>query len=186
MSLVLAALIVAAAIAVASLRIAAEIRAGREAASRGRALTILQALTPGLEAARADPRSLLVWYPLAAAVRRLFPSECAILDEAAGHAFPFPIEQVQDAHSRWTTDWLAWERAHDAEYKDRAAVAEQALRESSGAPEARARLDAIEREKLDLYQRRYQEYVQIAKALQALIDHASPAGTASARQRPGN
>jgi hypothetical protein len=186
LSLVLAALIVAAAIAVASLRIAAEIRAGREAAARGRALTILQAFAPGLEAARADPRALLVWYPLAAAVRRLFPSECAILDGAAGHVFPFPFEQVQDAHARWTTDWLAWERAHDAEYKDRAAVAERALRESNGAPEARARLDAIEREKLDRYQRRYQEYVQTAKALQALIDHAPRAGTAPVRQRPGN
>ena len=185
MSLVLAALIVAAAIAVASLRIAAEIRAGHEAAARMRALTILQAFTPGLEAARANPRALLVWYPLAAAVRRLFPSECAILDGAVGGVFPFPLEQVRDAHARWTTDWLAWERAHDAEYKDRAAVAEQTLRESGGAPEARARLDAIEREKLDLYQRRYQEYVQIGKALQALIDHDPAAGTASAGQRPG-
>jgi hypothetical protein len=33
----------------------------------------------------------------------------------------------------------------------------------------RARLDAIEREKLDLYQRRYAEYVRTAKALQTLI-----------------
>jgi hypothetical protein len=34
---------------------------------------------------------------------------------------------------------------------------------------ARARLDAIEGEKLDLYQRRYADYVRTAKALQALI-----------------
>ena len=33
----------------------------------------------------------------------------------------------------------------------------------------RARLEAVEREKIDLYQRRYQEYVQIAKALQSLF-----------------
>ena len=32
----------------------------------------------------------------------------------------------------------------------------------------RARLDAVEREKLDRYQRRYAEYVRVAKALQAL------------------
>ena len=185
MSLVLAALIVAAAIVLAAFRITAEIRAGREAAARGRALTILQAFAPGIEAARADPRAMLVWHPLAGAVRRLFPDECATLDSAAGHAFPFPAEQVQAAHAQWTTDWLAWERAHDAEYKDRAAVAEQALAESGSAPAARAHLDAIEREKLDLYQRKYQEYVQIARALQALIDHAPGAGTASATRRPG-
>ena len=185
MNLVLAALIVAAAIAFAAFRIAAEIRAGREAAARERALTILQAFTPGLEAARADPRAMLVWQPLAGAVRRLFPSECAMLDDAAGHAFPFPAEQVQTAHAQWTTNWLAWERAHDAEYKDRAAVAEQALAASGGAPAARAHLDAIEREKLDLYQRKYQEYVQIARALQALIDHAPAAGTAPATRRAG-
>jgi hypothetical protein len=97
--------------------------------------------------------------------------------------FPFPADQVQAAHARWTTDWLAWERAHDAEYKDRAAVAERALAASGGAPAERATLDAIEREKLDRYQRRYQEYVQIGKALQALIDHASAPGPASAHQR---
>ena len=34
---------------------------------------------------------------------------------------------------------------------------------------ARARLDAIEQEKLELYQRRYAEYVRVAKALQALV-----------------
>jgi hypothetical protein len=32
----------------------------------------------------------------------------------------------------------------------------------------RAKVDAIEREKLDAYQRRYEEYVRVAKALQAL------------------
>jgi uncharacterized protein VirK/YbjX len=33
----------------------------------------------------------------------------------------------------------------------------------------RAALDAIENEKLESYQRRYAEYVQIAKALQSLL-----------------
>jgi hypothetical protein len=38
-----------------------------------------------------------------------------------------------------------------------------------GSTVARARLEAVEQEKLDLYQRRYQDYVRVAKALQALI-----------------
>jgi hypothetical protein len=33
----------------------------------------------------------------------------------------------------------------------------------------RARLDAVEQEKLEIYQRRYAEYVRVAKALQALV-----------------
>jgi hypothetical protein len=148
-------------------------RARRDAAA-ARALTIVQTLAPGIEAARTDPRSLLVWYPLAGAVRRLFPAECAALDEAAGGSFPFPPEQVQAAHAQWTADWLAWERTHDAEYKSRAAAAEQELAASAGSAAARARLDAIEREKLDRYQRRYQDYVRVAKALQNLIDAARP------------
>jgi hypothetical protein len=148
-------------------------RTRREAAA-ARALSIVQTLAPGIEAARRDPRSLLVWYPLAGAVRRLFPAECAALDTAAGRSFPFPPEQLQAAHAQWTADWLAWERTHDAEYKSRAAAAEQDLAASSGSAAARARLDAIEREKLDSYQRRYQDYVQVAKALQSLIDAARP------------
>ena len=32
-----------------------------------------------------------------------------------------------------------------------------------------ARLDAIEREKLETYQRRYEEYIRVARALQAFI-----------------
>ena len=99
----------------------------------------------------------------------LMPNECAALDKASGATFPFTAEQVQAAHAQWTADWLAWERAHDATYKEKAAVAEQEVAASGGSPAARARLDAIEREKLDLYQRHYQEYVQVGKALQALI-----------------
>ena len=172
MSLVIAALIVAAAIGAAAFVIATELRAARAEATRARALTILQTFAPGIEAAQADPRAMLVWQPLARVVRQLFPTECAALDKAAGGSFPFTRDQVQAAHSKWTTDWLAWERAHDADYKDRAAVAEHELAAANGSPAARARVDAIEREKLDLYQRRYQDYVQVARALQALIENA--------------
>jgi hypothetical protein len=76
-------------------------------------------------------------------------------------------DEIQAAHAQWTADWLAWERAHDAEYKLKAAAAEADLA-AANTPVARARLEATEREKLELYQRRYQEYVRVAKALQAL------------------
>jgi hypothetical protein len=155
----------------------------RRDAAAARALTIVQALAPGIEAAGRDPRSLLVWYPLAAAVRRLFPAECAALDEAAGGPFPFPPDKVHAAHAQWTADWLAWERMHDAEYKGRAAAAEQQLADSAGSAAARARLETIEREKLDLYQRRYKDYVQVAKALQSLIDAAPPGAAAAGGPR---
>jgi hypothetical protein len=87
-----------------------------------------------------------------------------------GSAFPFGAERLQAAHARWTAEWLAWERTHDGDYKRKAAAAEQELALSSGsaAIEARARLDDLEREKLELYQRRYEEYVRVSKALQAL------------------
>jgi hypothetical protein len=100
--------------------------------------------------------------------RQLFPSESAALDRAAGGTFPFTSEHAQAAHAQWTADWLAWERTHDAAYKLKAAAAEQELVASGGAAAHRAKLDAIESEKLDLYQRRYSEYVRVAKALQAL------------------
>ena len=170
MILVIAALIVAGALWMAAREIAAEIRAAREDAARGRMLAILQTLTPGIGAAQGDPRALLVWQPLARVVRQAFPSEAAALDRAAGGTFPFTPDQIQSAHSRWTAEWLAWERRHDAEFKQKAADLEQEVNASGGSAAARGRLDAVEREKLDLYQRHYQEYVQVAKALQALTN----------------
>lgn len=169
MILVIAAFIVAGAVWFAGREIAAETRAAREDAARGRLLAVLQAFAPGIAAAQADPRALLVWQPLARAARQAFPAECAALDKAAGNTFPFTQDRIQAAHSQWTADWLAWERRHDADYKQKAAELEQQINASGGSAAARARLDAIESEKLDLYQRRYQEYVQVAKALQGLI-----------------
>src|SRR4051812_31052602 len=163
-----AVIVVAAAIMWAAHRIAIEIRAAREDGRHTRALAILHLLAPGMDAAQRDPRALLTWHPIAQTLRRLLPGDCELLDKAAGAPFPFTPAQIEAAHARWTSDWLAWERAHDAEYKDRAAVAEQEFAASGGAAAARAKQDGIEREKLDLYQRHYQEYVQVAKALQAL------------------
>ena len=101
--------------------------------------------------------------------RQMFPAEFAELDAAAGGAFPFSQDRLQTAHAQWTADWLGWERTHDAEYKLKAAVVEQEMAASGGSPVLRARLDAVEQEKLELYQRRYAEYVRVAKALQALV-----------------
>lgn len=81
-----------------------------------------------------------------------------------GDRFRSAPEVISAAHARWTTDWLAWERTHDGTYKMKTAEASHDV----DSPGGRARLDAIEREKLDLYQRRYEEYERVAKALQKL------------------
>jgi hypothetical protein len=101
--------------------------------------------------------------------RRLFPAEFAAIDAAAGGTFPFTNDQLQAAHARWSADWLAWEGAHDAEYKLRAAAAHEELGERCATAYGRSRLEAIEREKLERYQQRYEEYTRVSKALQALI-----------------
>jgi hypothetical protein len=167
--MLLAALIIAAAAAWGAVQIARELKAARDEASSGRALEVVQLFAPALAAAHNDPRSMLVWQPLARTARQLFPAEFALIERAAGRAFPFTADELQAAHARWTADWLAWERTHDAEYKLRAATLEHELAASNQSPLARARLDAIEREKLDLYQKRYEEYIRVAKALQTLI-----------------
>jgi hypothetical protein len=167
--LLLSALIVAAAVLWAGWYVAS----GRRGASGGgatddRVLTLLTLFAPALAASQRDPRAFLVWQPIARATRQLFPEEFARLDRATGGTFPFSPQQIEAAHAQWTADWLAWELAHDSEYRLKATIAEHELT-TQGAGIARARLDAIEREKLDLYQRRYAEYVRTAKALQALI-----------------
>ena len=165
----IAAILVAGAIVWAVREVVGELAATRTEHSKMRVLTLLQTFTPGMAAAAADPRALLTWVPLAKTSRALYPQEFAELDRAAGGIFPFTSEAIQTAHSRWTAEWLAWEQAHDGEYKLKSATAEEELRASGGAPVMRARLDAVERQKLELYQRRYEEYVRVAKALQALI-----------------
>jgi hypothetical protein len=166
---VVAALIVAGSIAWAAQAIVREWRKARGDASRARTAQLLRTFAPGVAAAQNDPRALLAWQPLARMARQVCPDEFAALDHAAGGAFPFSREQLEAAHARWTADWLAWERSHDAAFKLKAAVVEDELASSGGSPLVRARLDAVEREKLDQYQRRYEEYIRIAKALQALF-----------------
>jgi hypothetical protein len=166
--ILVAALIVAAAVAWAALQVVAELRAAREEAARRRTVALLALFAPAIADAQRDPRAFLVWQPIASIMRQLFPPDAAALDRAAGGRFPFTTEQIQNAHSQWTADWLAWERTHDAIYKGRAAAASAALASGGDPAAVRGELDVIEQEKLDQYQRRYAEYVRIAKALQSL------------------
>jgi hypothetical protein len=129
---------------------------------------LLRLFAPGVAAVAEDPRALLTWQPLASTARAMFPEDFAELDRAAGVTFPFSRDQIDAAHARWSAAWLAWERTHDAEYKLRAAAAEEELRASPGSAVLRARLDSVEREKLETYQRRYEEYTRVSKALKNL------------------
>ena len=165
----LGAVIVAGALWWAAQQVVGELRAARVEASRGRVIVLFELFAPALAEARSDPRVFLVWQPIASSLRQLFPAEFAELDRVSGGTFPFTTGQLEAAHAQWTADWLTWERTHDAEYKLKSAVAEQEVRAEDASPVARARLDAVELEKLEQYQRRYQEYVRIAKVLRALI-----------------
>jgi hypothetical protein len=164
------ALAVAAAIVWAAIVVQRQLAAARDEASRGRAIQILSAFAPAVAEAERDPKAFLTWQPLAAGARRTWPREFAALDAIVGGTFPFAPDRIRDAHAHWTAEWLAWERTHDAEYKMRIAAAERDLAVSGGAPFERARLDALEREKLDRYQRRYEDYIRVAKKLQALVE----------------
>jgi hypothetical protein len=141
----------------------------RPAADDGQSTALLGLFAPAVAAAAHDPRALLVWQPLAVAARTLYPKAFADFDRALGSTFPFSPETIERAHARWTADWLAWERRHDADSKLKAAIVEHELGGDAHSPFGRARLDAVEHEKLDLYQQHYEEYIRIAKGLQALI-----------------
>jgi hypothetical protein len=168
--LLLCALIVAGAVVWAGWRIGVDLRAPRGGgATDDRLAAMLALFAPAFVSTQQDPRAFLVWQPIAKTARQLFPGEFARLDAAAGGTFPFSSDRIEAAHAQWTADWLAWELAHDTEYKLKAAIAEREASAQGGGGIGRARIDAIEREKLDLYQRRYADYVRMAKALQALI-----------------
>jgi hypothetical protein len=147
--------------------------AAREDASRARILRVLELFAPAVAAASDDARAIVTWRNLATRARLLFPSEFDALDRASGGTFPFTAEDVQAAHARWTADWLSWEGAHDAEYKLKAARLEEELGEAKRSGVGRARLEAVEREKLERYQRRYEDYTRVSRALQALDQSAS-------------
>ena len=169
LSAVLGAVIAAIAVAWGCARVASAVEAARRDAARARTLEILAVFAPAAGAAAADPRAILAWQPLARTARQLFPEQFAELDRSSNGTFPFGPDRIQAAHAQWTADWLVWERAHDAEYKLKAAAVEEEMAHCGGSALARARADVIEREKLELYQRRYEEYVRVAKALQGLV-----------------
>jgi hypothetical protein len=133
---------------------------------------LLAMFGPAGVAVQQDPKQLLVWYPLAQSSRRLFPEAFADLDKAFGGRFPFTKEQVQSAHARCSSDWLAWERAHDRESSLKAAQVEDEIARGGGqaTPLLRTRLAALDQEKLERYQQRYEEYIKTAKALAALAE----------------
>lgn len=149
-------------------------------------LQLLAEFGPAVVAARQDPEALVAWSEVARAARNAFPDACARLDAAAGGRFPFSRELVEAAHARWTADWLAWERQHDVEFKEREAAAQQAL--DGAAPDAagtlRLRLAAVGQEKLQTYQERYEHYVRVGKAIGA-IGEQLPAGPESVRTDAG-
>jgi hypothetical protein len=161
--------VVAAALVVAVARMRGIETSARHSAQAARRLQLLRMFASGAAAAAEDPRALLTWQPFASTARHLFPDDFAELDRAAGGTFPFSREQIEAAHARWSTDWLAWEQTHDAEYKLKAAVAEEELRASPGSSVLRARVESVEREKLERYQRRYEEYTRVSKALRNLM-----------------
>jgi hypothetical protein len=169
LAIFLAALVVALAVGVAATQLVAELRRGRQEEQRSRELSLTGLFAPAIASALVEPRVLLTWQPLAKTLRARFADEFAALDAASGSTFPFNKDLLSSAHARWTTDWLAWEKAHDATYKLKALVARQELSVDAGSDLGRATLEAVEREKLELYQRRYEEYVRVGKALHALI-----------------
>jgi hypothetical protein len=162
------AVVVAGAVAWAAVRIAHAVGESRAADQRTRSLELMMLFAPGIAAAADDPKAILTWQSMAVTARALFPAEFTSLDQASGGRFPFDVAIVEAAHARWSTDWLAWERTHDAEYKLRAQEIEDQGRMSANPALTRSRLEAVERERLDTYQQRYTEYVRVSKALHAL------------------
>jgi hypothetical protein len=154
----------AVAIACATLAVVVELRRTRDDAN---AAALLGLFATAAAEARSDPQRLLAWQPAVATARRLFGAAMRRLDVAAGGAFPFGDSLAKEAHARWTASWLAWERAHDEEYKLKAAAIEASI--ARGDAGARTRLAAVEREKLERYQQRYEEYIRVGKALAALF-----------------
>ena len=133
-------------------------------------ISLLGLFGPVMARGRHDPRELVAWSGAATTARRLFPDACAALDRAMEDRFPFSNEFVEAAHARWTVEWLAWERQHDTEYKNRAASLEATLEGAApdGGRRVRAELAAIEQEKLQTYQRRYEDYVRVGHMLASM------------------
>lgn len=130
---------------------------------------LLSSFGPAVVAGKSDPEHLVAWAEVTDTARALFPEAFARLDAAAGGRFPFSQELIEAAHSRWTADWLAWERQHDLEYRQRTNDAESRVDASDGEV-LRDRIAAITQEKLQTYQARYEHYVRVGKAIASLTE----------------
>lgn len=146
----------------------------RERRRDAQVLELLATFGPVVERARTAPQTLLTWFPIAVTARRAFPDAFDTLDGDAAHRFPFSSAQLESAHATWTTEWLAWEGAHDADYRRRSEVMEATAATGADGDATRSGLELLERERLETYQRRYETYVKVSKALAALTD--PPAG----------
>src|SRR5262245_31750641 len=123
MLIALAILVGAGAIAWAVLRASSVSHAAADDAAKSREIALLSAFAPAIAAAAHDPTIIATWQPLVQTARALCPAEFAAIEKASGAAFPFSNVLIRQAHARWTTEWLVWERSHDAEFKRRAAAA---------------------------------------------------------------
>ena len=147
--------------------VAAVIADSRRRHHRNELLGILTLFGPGVARVQVEPRELVPWSQVATSARTLFPQAFQELDQATGARFPFSADLIDSVHARWTTQWLAWERDHDLEYKRRVTELEVELEGASPTRSTvlRARLAEVEQEKLLRYQERYEEYVQVGKAM---------------------
>ena len=161
-------LLVGAAVAYALWRIGDLLHRQRQDAAM---LQLLATFAPAASAVQQDPKQLLAWFPFAQTSRRQFPDAFKELDKAAGGTFPFTKQDLQAAHARCSAEWLAWERAHDAEFALKVAqVQEDIARAGEASVLLRTRLAAIEQQKLERYQQRYEEYIKTAKAIAAYAE----------------
>ena len=150
-------------------------------------LGLLATFGPACERARSDPRVLLAWYPTALAARRAFPQAFRVLDGDGQCPFPFGPAELEAAHARWSTEWLDWERRQDADHRARRETVEAELAQAGDAvaPMLRARLEALEQQKLEQYQHRYEEYVRVSRELKALSE-TEPAANLRQPSRPSS
>ena len=129
--------------------------------------SLLATFGPPIAKVQVEPREVVAWASVAATARAIFPDIFKELDAAHGARFPFPATVIEDAHARWTTQWLVWEREHDLECKRQASRVDAELASASAedAPGLHSQLAAIEQEKLQRYQERYEEYVRVGRAM---------------------
>ena len=153
-------------------------KALRSRQREARILGLLATFGPAAERAKADPRALLAWYPVAGAARRALPEAFAALEQDGRPRFPFGPADLEAAHARWSTEWLDWERRQDADHRTRREAVEAELAQAGDAasPPLRARLEALEQQKLEQYQHRYEEYVRVSRALKQLSESEPAAG----------